>query len=451
MTSRTRKINVFPPLIFFIITTLYFPFQAFAKSPENTDSEQYQKLIDLYSECIKLEESNFSKLTFEVSSDQPVKAGTKLKLILLDNFGRPWMFKPRMFENNKEYRATVGYRIYKLFGLNSPETHVVRLKLNGKEVTGGIQRYIDNLPEQIDLAKGALSPNAVRFLMKAQVLDWLVRDYDTKFDNFLITSLDGGYIEELCRVDFELILEGGESDYNYDYMLYLPKKDWIKPEKTYYYWLMKKFESRDTEVDWKSNYSFVEFVADMPDNFLTSLVLPAKTGNFQAQGGPLGFGEAGVYWDPIVLIKKNLRVDFSRFYDRLEEKSRNQSEYSSSNKENEIDAAYANLNRWKKELKIDEAKIKNLSKRQTDIEARVSVEGYRILYETYFVYPRGGEGAELKFDQAWEQLSGLEDKATSELEKEAIRYYKQQMLKMRNMKFDKLMPTEVDASQIPAE
>jgi hypothetical protein len=450
MTSRTKRIRFFLQLLFILAVAFSFCLQAIAQTPKDPDALAYQKLIQLYLECVRLEDANISKLTFELAPQQLIKSGSKLKLTLEDNFGRAWIFKPAMFNSGKEYRATVAYRVYKLFGLNSPEMHVIRLMLNGKEVTGSIQRYWDNVTPQYDFPEGKVGPGAVRFLLKAQVLDWLLRDYDTRFENFLILSPEGENIEELCRIDFELILEPENNGYNYDYMYYMPPKDWLKPEKIYYYWLAKEYESKKIDVDWRANYPFVEFVADIPDDFLNSQLLPIKTRDFKkadrfVEGGNAA-GEADGFLEQVIKIKSNLKGDFSRFYDRLSAMSQSPSEYLSEGKVAEIEESCDNLSRRIKELKAEEEKSKNLIPRQSKIVARVSLEAYELLYHLRVFHPLSSKNFAFEFDQAWKKMSRLEETAKEEYEKEAIRYYKKQMLEFRSDKLRDLTPTVIDGS-----
>jgi hypothetical protein len=463
MALRTKRIRIFLSILFSLAGVFSFFLQTSAQTPEDQNAGQYQRLIQLYSECVKLEEANFSKLTFELCPRQLIKTGSKLKLTLVDNFGRVWIFKPTMFNSGKEYRSTVGYRIYKLFGLDCPETHVIRLMLNGKEATGSIQRYWDNVTPQYDFPQGKVGPGAIKFLLKVQVLDWLLRDYDARFENFLILSQEGKNINKLCRIDLELILEQENNGYDYDYMFYLPPKrgliwrlsrsqtqNWFKPERIYYYWLAKEYESKKIDVDWRANYSFVEFVADIPEDFLRSQLLPIKTRDFKAANGfPAGDdsnpGNRG-FLDPVIEIKREMKEGFSKYYDRLAVMSQSRSGYSSEGRKKEIENSCDNLSRRIKELKAEEKRSKNLIPRQSKIVARVSLEAFEILYHYRQFNVCSRKNNSFEFDQAWGQMSRLEDEVKEGCEKEAIRYYKKQMLELREDKLRDLTPTVIDDS-----
>ena len=442
MISKVKKISYFLRLTLLLVAFSSFSFQAVAKPPKNPEEGPYQKLIRLYSECIRLEEAIFSKLSFELSPDQFVKTGSNLKLTLLDNFGRPWIFKPTPPESSKEYRAIAGYRIYKLFGLNSPETHAITLTLNGKTEKGSIQRYVEHLPGHSGFTEYKLAPGVVDYLLKAQTLDWLLKNYDTNFENFIILSQEKGVVDGLCRVDLEALLSEERGAYNYGSMIYEPEKPWFKKEDILYHWLLQEYNSGKIDIDWKSNLPFVEFVADLPDDFFKLQVLPGKTSNFSSSGKISAQNEN--FLDPIIKMKKNLRSDFGRFYDGLGGDSGG-GWYSSGSKEDEIRKACDNLSRRIEELKIEEGSCRDLVARPVKIEARVCVEGYKIVYQFRSDRAYKEKGWEAEFDRAWRRLSRLESEASGEREKEAIRYYKQQMRKIRLFRYAELVPTEIDA------
>jgi len=451
-------------LIFILIAFFSFSLQAAAKSPENPEEKPYQKLIQLYTECIQSEDAIFNKLSFELSSDQLINTGSHLKLTLSDNFGRTWIFKPCDAGSFDEYRASVGYRIYKLFGLDSPETHPITLTLNGKTEKGSIQRYVEALPglsgfreyaqsgpaaqNEITEHKLKLAPEAVSYLVKAQILDWLLKSYDGRFDNFIITSRTDDIANSLCRVDLEGLLREEDGVYNYDDMIYEPKQWWFKKKRIAYFWILQEFNSGKINFDWKANLPFVEFVAGIPDDFLKLQILPVKIGHFPASGEK--DIQNGKFTDSIIQAKKNLRDDFGRFYEKLTGEPGNGGWYSLEGKDDEISKVCDVLSRRVEELKTEQKSCKDLVARPTKIEARVSPEGYRIVYKfrSYRqLYPKD-KSWKSEFDRAWRGLSKIEKESSSEPEKEAIRYYKQRMLLIRAFGFAEVVPTVIDLSLI---
>ncbi|MCX5708522.1 MAG: hypothetical protein NTY14_06090 [Candidatus Omnitrophica bacterium] len=439
MISRRRKIKFFLPLI--ISALLFFPRHLPASDPKNDEAQDYQQLIQLYNECISLEESNFNKLSFRLSPKQLVKTGSNLKLTLLDDFDRPWILKVGWIKGDLAYKSAVGYRIYRLFGLNCPEMHVMHLVLNGKELTGSLQRYVDNAVVLKPSGRLKLAPEAVNFLLKAQVLDWLLKNEDPRFWNFLVLSEDKGIINNLCRIDLDSLLFEENNAYNHEYMFYYSESGSTSIEWNCYYRILQEYKSGLLDIDWKGNYPFVEFVSDLPDDFLKLQLLPIKTQRLESSEGELE--KYNGFLEPIIQIKKNLRVDFGKFYDNLPKGAGNEKGYVATGKKREIDRACDNLALRIKQLRDERAMVDHFTPHPAKIEARVSLEGYKIMQELS-LSASNGKISDSVFDQAWRELSRIEKEATTESEKETISYYKKQMGRIRAGKVVELVPTEID-------
>jgi hypothetical protein len=464
MISKVKKISCLMRLVLLLAVFLSFSLPVAAKYPEKPEEGQYQKLIKLYSECIQLEDTVFNKLNFKLSSGQLVKTGSHVKLTLSDNFGRPWIFKPSDPGSSDEYRATVGYRIYKLFGLDTPETHAITLTLNNKPVKGAIQKYVDALPglsgfreyaqdgpavqNEITDYKLKLGPEAVSYLLKAQILDWLLKSYDGRFDNFIILSRTEEVVNSLCRVDLEGLLREGNGVYNYDAMIYEARELWFKRDKIAYFWILREYNAGRMNVDWKKNIPFVQFVAGMPDEFLKLQVAPVKTGNLSSSGKSGAQNEK--FTEPVIEVKKKLLDDFVGFYERLTGEPGSGGWYTSDSKDYEIRKLCDTFSRQIEALKREKDRSRDLVAQPVKVEARICPEAYRIVYKFRIyreLYP-SDKRWKAKFDRAWRSLSKLEKESSSELEKEAIRYYKQQMRIIRIFRSAEVVPTEIDLSLI---
>jgi hypothetical protein len=232
-------------------------------------------------------------------------------------------------------------------------------------------------------------------------------------------------------------------------MIYESGKPWFKKERISYNWLIQEYKSGKIEVDWKANLPFVEFVAGLPEDFLKLQVLPARTRNFSSSGAISA--QEGKFLDPVIQSKKNLRSDFSGFYDSLTGESGDGGWYSPDSKEVEINKACDNLSRWIEELKIEEKRSRDLVALPTEIQAEVCVEGYNIVYQLRLGHIYSPKGWRAKFDRVWRRLSRLENESSGEREKEAIRYYKQEMRKMRAGRFDEIIATDIGSSKIAGQ
>ena len=248
----------------------------FLQTPQAIAKESFQicytDLIKTYKEFVTVENNVFEKLVF-TPSDFQFKKGTRLKLILEDQFGRKWIFKP----GNVEQRSMVVYRLFMLFGLESPETHIVSFIINGKQISGSMQMFITHKGTLDQVAPNSLSKEALSYLLKEHVLTWLIANYDAQPVNFLvISSAEKGKINKIVRVDYDssfLLL--GQDNLEIDYI-----SPWQNnPYKSYYTILWKSFIAKDIFLDLKNNYRFVLFVSYFPNDFFEELISPAFVNN----------------------------------------------------------------------------------------------------------------------------------------------------------------------------
>lgn len=94
-------------ILFFLLSSLQTVF-----SYDNGDNRiSYDNLIQLYTEWLDLEGRVFKKLSFKLSPFQLIKKGYSAKLILEDNLGRKWIFKPAY--RKKTAPSIFVYRLYK--------------------------------------------------------------------------------------------------------------------------------------------------------------------------------------------------------------------------------------------------------------------------------------------------------------------------------------------------
>ncbi|MCK4917439.1 MAG: hypothetical protein KAI91_03890 [Candidatus Omnitrophica bacterium] len=90
-------------------------------------------------------------------------------------------------------------------------------------------------------------------------------------DHFLITSLDKtNKPEQLMRIDNSI--NSGISEIN------KLTKFWACPSEnifcnTYYYFIWQDYTQNKINLNLKSNFQFINFVAEFPDDFLTKLLL----------------------------------------------------------------------------------------------------------------------------------------------------------------------------------
>ena len=422
---------------------------------------RYRRLIRLYTEYFRLEDEDFAALRFTLAPKQLVLGGSNLKLTLVDDRGRPWMFKPARAENIKAFRETASYRIFTLFGVDTPETHVAHLTLNGHPVSGSLQRYVQTVsgPKQkvttpvLDL--GALAPPGIAYMLKAQVLDWLLQSRDATLSQFIDVSCDaGGKIDGVNRIDHEdKLLTDGFNRMDPEHMICLDTRLWGKPEANAYYKFAAAARSGAFAVGWHSNLPFVAFVQELPDDFFIRLILPTRTGSFDVPDHPAAYEklkkkQAG-FLETFVSLKNNLKENFGKFYD-AQETGRNETGAIASGDgvPAQIASVCASLEKRISALKKGRKSRTAAAAGQSDIKARVSFEGFMVARAFLADNKSDQQAFERGYPAVIERLEALEAQATEELEKEALRYYRSLLQKKKAGEYVRISPTEINASAL---
>lgn len=160
----------------------------------------YDELIAAFRELEALEKEAFERLVFTLSP-RKVDPSLSFKFVVVDQLGREWLFKSTSNGEASDGEIAV-HRIFKLFGLKTPEIHVKTLTVNGHPLTGTMQLMI--LPNL-----GALNDNHIRrmplsgriYIAKAHILSWLVANHHIHPKQHLVTTLDGRTPNGVMRID----------------------------------------------------------------------------------------------------------------------------------------------------------------------------------------------------------------------------------------------------------
>jgi len=396
---------------------------------------EYEKLIQLYTKYLRIEEDVFKKLDFKLSQEQLLKKGTNLKITFEDNLGGKWIFKPY---RGKE--STAVYHLYKLFGIETPESHCLNFTLNGKRIIGSIQKYAISQKGLEHYSLQKLSIKSLNYLLKSHVIDWLINNFDDHALNYLVLSLDkSGNVEDLIRIDNEAAFtENCNLDYNR--MLCIPSQDDSRyksgKSSSYFYRLTEAYKSKSIDLPLADSYTFIKFVANFPEDFFERLILSVKTNgsdeildaNFTKKKEKFGN-----FLEPIISRKRNLPADFRRFYGNLAYCRNEILGFHENNlDERKIIAQISqNLVKYISELNEKRLKLENFLYKPTEIEAIVSLEGFQVLKSIYFLYWYGNKNElVLKCKKALGKLIQLDLAAINRNEKIALKYYMREVRKI---------------------
>lgn len=172
----------------------------------------YKELIESFKEQEELEKRNFERLVFKVSPKK-VKPSLSFKFILVDQLGREWMFKTSASGAPSDGAVAI-YRVFKLFGLETPEIHIKTLTINGEPLSGTVQRMITpNLGGLNDTYIMQLSPEGQAYLAKTNLLSWMTANHHIHPQQYLVLPDQTGKPNSVMRIDnsIEWFLIGNDS------------------------------------------------------------------------------------------------------------------------------------------------------------------------------------------------------------------------------------------------
>jgi hypothetical protein len=430
--KRQNNIQVTVCIVFLFICSFFSspPRKLSAQTGDNANN--YYKLVSLYKRYFDLQEELFKKLTFKLSVDQAVKGGTSFKLTLEDNLGKKWIFK------EKGTNRVIAQRLYTLFNVESPQIHNVRLVLNGKPVAGTLQRFILNEGSLYKSGFLKISDSGLKYLMKTQVLDWLMRDHDVFPEHFLILSFDQeNRAEKLMRIDQDCACMDSElSDLDYVHMVAI-NKDFKGSVRGNSYCLMEEaHKNREIILDLNDAYALVRFVADFPEELLEELIWPLKEperkelikDDFNQLREKYAF-----FWNSLVSNKRKMAQDFKKLYLNMaafgdpafklsEENSVNKSlEEACNNFEKKIDLL----------LKEAPGAKRKSAPGPIRISAVASLEGFNVMHRIYKVFLQKKWQLQEECPKALRELEALRAGAQPE-ERKAIDRYVQEIEKIQS-------------------
>ncbi len=453
--SKTIKRNIFI-LLLATIFLLLTPPKLFSYEFKNSKNE-YMRLIQTYKEWLYLEEAVFKKLSFRLSPSQAIKTGYRAKFILEDNLGRKWMFKPDYYAEGKKISssfirgrvAVIVYRIYKLFGLETARINYTALNINDKKISGSIQLFISNIGTLKNYPPHRISPNALNYLLKIHVINWLLSNNDSNSNNFLALSSNNlGKLEKIMRIDneFAFILLG--KDRLKDDWPYLPI---TKSYNKYYPLLWKNYICKKISLDLENNLAFIKFVSEFPNEFFEDLVLSARIPDFKEttrsefeklkEDNP----DNKYFLEYITSRKNNLIADFKEFYkDLAAERGESLTLHTNVNYQKIIASVIKELGVEIKELNQEKLRLQK-APYYPDIDAIFSFEGFNYLTKVYDSYWKTGKKDLIPIcGDALKNLSLLKANTKNKYENKALKIYMREIIKIHSGKLPSFCRDEIN-------
>lgn len=437
MRNLSRYLLLFLILLFSLLIT----HKIFLYEIKN-NKDTYAQLIKIYKEWLNTENEAFKILSFKLSSTQQAKEGQRAKFTLEDNLGRKWIFKPDTEREGiyNSFRrgeiAVVVYRIYKLFGLQTPRIHYATLNVNGKKIPGSIQEFVPCIATLSKYQPEQLSSDALNYLLKTHALDWLLANYDSSPGNFLVLSCGEGKPDKIMRIDNETaFVLSDNNELKYDWIC--PWHEY--PFTKYYYQLWRNYDLKKIGLDTENNFPFIKFVSELPDDFFKKLILPVKTHGFkefsQDEFERL-INTHKNFLETIVIKKHNLIKDFEKFYGDLAKKRGESFRFHKHIDTRKIIISISgDLTVEMKRLREEKSKLKNAPIYTPNIDVIFSPEGFNHLQNVYRACWKDKKKNLISVcDIAVKNLVSLENFTENKYEKKAIKIYTEEIKRVRSGK-----------------
>lgn len=150
-------------------------------------------------ELKRLETSVLELLRFRYHEKFQIKSNNSYKLVLEDQIGDLWLFKAGA--HSAKDGAHIVYQIYSYLGVDTPETFLVTLPINGQPVPGSLQRLIRTRPRREHVPYCDFSAATHHYLFVNHLLSWLILNNHVHPGQFVEPLVTDAQTSELVRID----------------------------------------------------------------------------------------------------------------------------------------------------------------------------------------------------------------------------------------------------------
>lgn len=285
------------------------------------DQQAYERALD----ALMLERQ--MPMRFGVQQRANVVGGTKPAAVQYAENGSKWLVKESVscIGINDPFAAIVTEAGYKVQKLVNPDTAIEAFR--GQSIGRGVvsyQRMVQGVKQDVDLFKFSRTPEAMTDaelrrvqelspqLLREHTTDWLLCNFDTKGENFIIAN-DGTGPDRVYGIDkeasFRAINDPGAQHMSKDYQRF--------DQNTVYNRLFQKFADGSMDLDLQTVTTQIERVEAMSDAEYMDIFrdfLAEKQREFAKT--PQKFEQVR---DSILARKRNLRIEYRDFFTQLVE------------------------------------------------------------------------------------------------------------------------------------
>ena len=387
-------------LIEFLLVVIWCSSQIYASSAIGEIGKLFWEDQDLDKKIIE-------NLTFELAEDQHKYRGESTeKYLLKDSEGNLWLFKtyldPIHVKNDR-----VAYQLARIFGLTLPLICEINLPINEEQVYGSIQKIILD----VESLRKDLIRCQIEDIQRYHILDWLISNYDAARDEFLIQKKSGRVItiDKDDAFSLEKVSSPGEDPDTWGNWYY--KKFW------------ENYANGKINVDFAKSFELIDHIQSVKNSLLKQVLKNS-------------FDKVVSKWridqmvDSLIFKKKNLKIDFRKFYQKLAEKRREKIYVPTKKRINNYSKIV--LRKMRKAVLQKRFYLKRLNSRNQNKQKNIEVVSSKKAW--YMVdglgYPRRGQFAPLATKTVY-SLKELRKNILSPHEKLAISLYIEKVNQIR--------------------
>ena len=179
----------------FSIILIFSIFVAFNLSKNSISRNCISEVIKVYDIIQKINKLFSEKITFKTADYQPILDGSKFKFLLQGSDGNMWLFK------EGHSNALAAFKLAYIFDINSPEMLPLSLVVNGKNIYGTVQKFIES-DKSIDLTVPSIMKQRQREMIKLQIFHWLLNKKEDGFYHLIVDKKG-----DIYSIDLEGTLE----------------------------------------------------------------------------------------------------------------------------------------------------------------------------------------------------------------------------------------------------
>lgn len=371
------------------------------------DESEYSKIYLLYNQCMQLEEENFKKLGFQLAEDQTIVKNNEINIVLEDNLSRKWIFYPLSAEDEYQ-RVYYAYCFYSLLGVDTAQAHPFSFTINDKQRVGYVVKYGESKYIVDDFFPKKISQEAIDYIVKSHVLDWLINNYNVSKNNYLVLDNDAnGKANKILRINNEeAFLKKDMVEISPSFNAMVMHFYGADKKNNFLYNFWRDYTEKVFNVDLRKGYAFVKFVANFPQDYLNNIGLIFSENDFKQRKEVLDnfylrfYNYVGVFNDIKISFMDEISTDMI---------SEDIVAFMETKKQN--------LARESKQLSG-----KQITE-EINYEMQNSIEGYEILKKIYQEYSFNRMKLYDKCSDYLNDLMSLQANAKNDLEKVALEKY----------------------------